>query len=53
MEQQIVRRQEGAEEMALQQAACNQMVIGTIFLLGSRNRDILLCVLEAVAPVER
>lgn len=46
-------KKEGAEEMALRKAAGNQMVMGTVFMLDSRNRDILLCILEAVSPLER
>lgn len=44
---------EGEEEMTPRKAAGNQMVMGTVFMLDSRNRDILLCILEAVAPLER
>lgn len=46
-------KMEGEEEMALRKAACNQMVMGPVFLLDSRNKDILLCILEAVAPLEK
>lgn len=46
-------RKEGAEEIALRKAVGNQMLMGTVFMLDSRNRVILLCILDAVSPLER